>query len=211
MKRSGSRWALILFVIPCLGLALQACAPKTPEQQADCGFVQNVYGQRISWKNAVPVQLYLHQSFPDSAIPALENAIRVWEIRLGRSLFKISNGPKIQGPATPKQDGKNVLYWMNTWEAEKASEQARTSVYWVSNEIQEADMRLNDQNFDFYIDMASSNKDVHLESLFVHELGHVLGLKHKDSGDSVMATYLASLTERNDLAETDIEDIRCEY
>lgn len=211
MKRLGSRWALILFVLPCLGLSLQACAPKAPEQQEDCGFVQNVYGQRISWKSTVPVVLHLHESFPDSAIPSLEKAIAVWETRMGRNLFKISNDAKIGGPATPKQDRLNVLYWMSTWEAEKASEQARTSVYWIGNQIQEADMRLNDQNFDFYVDTPNSSKDVHLESLFVHELGHVLGLKHKDSGDSVMATYLASLTERNDLAETDIEDIRCEY
>ncbi len=211
MKRSGSRWALILLVLPMLGLSLQACAPKAPEQQEDCGFVQNVYGQRISWKASVPVTLHLHESFPDSAIPALQSAMTVWETRLGRTLFKISNEPKIIGPITPKQDGKNVLYWMSAWEAEKASEQARTSVYWIGNQIQEADMRLNDQNFDFYVETALSNKDVHLESLLVHELGHVLGLKHKDTGDSVMATYLASLMERNDLAETDIEGASCEY
>ena len=61
------------------------------------------------------------------------------------------------------------------------------------------------------LETPAGNRDVHLESLLIHELGHVLGLKHKDSGDSVMATYLSSLTMRNDIPEKDIDDLKCEY
>ena len=213
MIRWQRQFILTLLVLPLLGMSLSACQRKeeAPEEQTECGFVQNVYGQRISWKSNVPVQIYLHESFPDHMRPALEAAVKVWENRAGRALFALNYSQILTGPMIPRQDGRNILYWMDTWENEKASEQARTSVYWVSNEIQEADIRLNDKYFDFYLETPAGNRDVHLESLLIHELGHVLGLKHKDSGDSVMATYLSSLTMRNDIPEKDIDDLKCEY
>lgn len=203
------RWLLLLLLIPVAGMGLQACAPKY-QDEPDCGFVQNVYGERISWQSNVPVTLYIHSSFPSQFYPALENAIRNWETTMGRPLFRIgAYGITSSGP---RQDGHNVIYWMNTWEANKASEQARTSVYWVQDEIKEADIRINDKNFNFYLDapmLASPN--VHLESLLIHELGHVLGLKHKDDSYSVMATYLASLTPRTQIGSEDRTNLSCEY
>lgn len=221
MKLINSQRFLSIIVMPLLALSLSACGPKSPladwfaasshEPQDECGFVQNVYGERISWKDSVPVQLYLHQSFPQSLRPALDSAIQVWESRLGRRLFQVSDTNIIQGTAAPKQDGMNVIYLMNTWESDKSSEQARTSIYWLGNHIQEADIRLNDAYFNFYLETPTSSRDVHMESLLIHELGHVLGLKHKDSGDSVMATYLASLMVRDDIPTDDITNVKCEY
>jgi predicted Zn-dependent protease len=100
---------------------------------------------------------------------------------------------------------------MNTWEADKPSEQARTSIYWAGNTIQEADLRINNKNFSFYIDSPAKDTDVQLTSLLVHELGHVLGLKHNDQEPSVMATYLAMHTIRKDLSAQDLTSIECEY
>ncbi len=100
---------------------------------------------------------------------------------------------------------------MPTWEAEKASEQARTSVYWVGDQIREADIRINAKNFTFYSETPSGYRDVHLQSLLIHELGHVLGLRHKDDTASVMATYLASQTLRINLSDADKENVNCEY
>ena len=49
------------------------------------------------------------------------------------------------------------------------------------------------------------------EALLLHELGHFLGLKHKDFATSVMETYLAANTDRVDLGDLDKKNFRCEY
>lgn len=190
---------------------LAACGKKMQTEDS-CNFVQNVYGERIAWHDEVPVEIYLHSSFPQKFIVSLENAFAHFENVMGRPMFKLMGYD--QGPLQPRQDGKSIIYWMPTWEPEKMSEQARTSVYWVGEQIKEADIRINDQKFNFFIDApqaGSSSVDIHLESLLIHELGHVLGLKHNDENNSVMATYLAGNTVRNELSPTDIDSLRCEY
>lgn len=200
------RWTILSALL--LALSLQACSPKQ-ESQEDCGFVQNVYGQRISWKSSVPINLYLHKDYPDNMIQPLKSAIAVWEQDAGRKLFELNVDDRAGGD--PAQDRRNVIFWMGSWEADKSAEQARTSVYWLGSTIYEADIRINDAYFDFYDETPSSNREIHLQSLLIHELGHVLGMKHKDSDNSVMATYLSSLTQRKQIPESDISNIRCEY
>lgn len=207
MRLSRHRLQLLTLLLPIL-LAFQACGPKKGDE-ADCGFVQNVYGERISWKDSAPVGLYVHEGFPPSMLPALQRAISHWDQVLGRPSFRIlQTGYQ---SSSPRQDGVNVIYWMNTWEPEKSTEQARTSVYWIGDQIREADVRINDKNFNLYLNTPTSPSDVHLESLLLHELGHVLGLKHKDDNGSVMGTYLASSTVRTAISQADKENIKCEY
>jgi hypothetical protein len=190
-------------------LGLFACAPN-PKPEAACNFVQNVYGQRISWKDQVPIPLFVHADFPRAYLTAVYGAIKIWEAAAGHKLFTIIN-TTYRDNALPEKDGKSVLYWLKTWEAEKPSEQARTSIYWVGEQIREADLRVNAKNFSYYIDAPQTNQDVHLESLLIHELGHVLGLKHNDGGESVMATYLAVQVKRDALSAADEDAMSCEY
>lgn len=190
-------------------LGLFACAPA-PKVEKPCHFVQNVYGQRISWKETVPVPLYVHASFPREFIPALQSAMNVWEASAGRRLFSIvDTNFRVNG--APQKDGYSVVYWLRTWDADRPSEQARTSIYWVGDQIREADLKVNALNFSFYSSSTQGAGGVHLESLLVHELGHVLGLKHNDGGTSVMATYLALHTIRKDLSSEDQGALSCEY
>lgn len=190
-------------------LGLFACAP-TPKAEEPCNFVQNVYGQRISWKDQVPIPLLVHVDFPKEYLPALQNALKVWEVAAGHRLFTIVN-TSYRDKGTPTKDGKSVIYWLKTWEAEKPSEQARTSIYWVGDQIREADLRVNAKNFSYYLDASQTGQEVHLESLLIHELGHVLGLKHNDGGQSVMATYLAVQVKRDALSTGDKDAMKCEY
>lgn len=190
-------------------LGLFACAP-TPKAEDACNFVQNVYGQRISWKDQVPIPLLVHVDFPKQYLPALDQAIKVWETAVGHKLFTIVN-TSYRDNSSPAKDGKSVVYWLKTWEADKPSEQARTSIYWVGDQIREADLRVNAKNFSYYIDAPQNSQGVHLESLLIHELGHVLGLKHNDGEESVMATYLAAHTKRETLSTGDNQAMTCEY
>lgn len=199
-------------------LALSACAPQkflsalNPQysSQEACGFVQNVYGERISWKGKLPIQLQIHESVPAEYYPAIEETLRNWEAATGRKLFEVVSWGA-RGPNQPRQDGTNMIYLLNTWEDGKSQEQARTSVYWVGDQIREADIRLNAKDFDFYVDQTDNGRAVHMASLLIHEFGHVLGLKHQDQVPSVMGTYLASHTVRSSISEADLAAVRCEY
>jgi hypothetical protein len=110
--------------------------------------------------------------------------------------------------STPKQDGTSVVYWMTNW-TDKPSQQANTTIFWVNNQIIEADVRVNAQNFQYSTDLSGGTVDV--QSLLTHEFGHVLGLKHEDSQPSVMATYLPNAFDRRDLKATDAASLKCEY
>lgn len=207
--------ALILIIA---GSLLQACAPKS---QSDCGFVQNVYGERISWKNDIPVKMMLHETVPEEMIPAIRKAAESWNTTAGKTILDIDFSVRERGPAVPRKDGRNVIYLLNTWEAQKASEQGRTSVYWIGDQIKETDVRLNAENFSFYWEdfngqtatslNAMAGTQVNMEALVLHELGHVLGLKHRDGDSSVMGTYLRAKEDRVDLASVDEVSLQCEY
>ncbi len=200
------KWFVAVALISA-GLSLQACAPKS---QDDCGFVQNVYGERISWKGNLPITLYVHSSVPKQYYGAIQAAAKVWEDQLGHKLFNIVTDQPITGPIDPHKDGSNVIYMMDTWEPDRTAEQARTSVYWVGDQIKEADIRINSK-FSFYWNQVGTPEGINIEALVLHELGHVLGLKHKDHDGSVMATYLPSDTDRTHLAVTDQSSLQCEY
>ena len=208
-----------LILIPVIAFTVNACAPKAQE---DCGFVQNVYGERISWKGQYPVTMYVHESVPESFYPAIQAAARTWQDASGKPLFKIVTNQKLYGPASPTKDATNIIYFLNTWEEDKPSEQARTSIYWIGDQVKEADVRINgskvngQSRFSFYWDQdpasaANRASSINIEDLVIHELGHVLGLKHKDSSNSVMATYLSNNSDRVNIADTDKSALQCEY
>jgi hypothetical protein len=77
-------------------------------------------------------------------------------------------------------------------------------------------MRINAKNFTYYwnqpgVASTATANSVNIEALVIHEMGHVMGLKHKDRDSSVMATYLASNTDRVNVADTDKSALQCEY
>ncbi len=199
--------AVLSFVLLSL---IQACAPKSQE---DCGFVQNVYGERISWKGQLPIVMKIHESVPATYYDTVVRAAETWNKAYGKTLIVVDKDNIVTGPVVSVKDTQNVIYFYPTWEANKTTEQARTSVYWLGDAIKEADIRINAKDFQFY-DLSLSNKGpskINLQALIIHEMGHVLGLKHKDTESSVMATYLASQSDRVQVAQTDKKSLTCEY
>jgi hypothetical protein len=213
------RTAVLIIIAALIASLMPACGPK-PEPQESCNFTQNVYGERLSWKKNLPIPIYVHSSFPSQYLPALYEAINVWDNGMGKKAFQVMN-EHMDGPLEPGEDHRSVIYWMNNWESSMMNEeQGKTTAYNIGNEIIEADIRINASHatagsgtagFGFYLNAPTKGRDVHLESLLIHELGHVLGLKHNDNGESVMDTHLSASTKRTSLSSSDLSSLQCEY
>lgn len=207
------RRRLVLLLSACLGLGLSlvACAPKT---QNECGFVQNPKGERISWKGRLPIVLKLHNSVPEEHEEAIKNSADTWNEALKRRVFVLDTESRVGGPNQTGKDTENVIYFYDNWEPERKDEQARTAIYWKGDLIEEADIRVNARDFKFYIQQegkASPMDKVNMEALILHELGHVLGLRHQDIEPSVMATHLRNGADRVSLSSYDVKTVQCEY
>lgn len=203
------KWTGAIVVVASI-LIMQACAPSNSSESGEDAFVQNSYGEVVAWKTDKLITIYIHESFPDEFVGAIQSAAATWEKAAGKALFQIIP-EKLTGPAEPQKDGKNVIYFMNTWDEARSKEQGRTSVYWTGDRITEADIRINALNFKFYWHGDKSSDRVNIEALVLHEMGHVLGLKHKDAGNSVMATYLPCGADRTHLAAIDFRNLKRKY
>lgn len=203
---------ITVLCLAAVALTLEACSrPQAP--QDSCGFVQNPDLQRVSWKMHIPIKIYLHKSVPREAYSAIDAAIAEFNRKLGNGhdIFRVvARGS--DGDLNPQKDGYSTIYWFNTWDAGRSSEQARTTIYWSGVEIFEADMRINAANFTFnYPPDSLSFTDLDLNSLVIHELGHVLGLSHTTATGSVMAATLDDGQDRRKLSTVDLKDLKCEY
>ena len=97
-------FSLVLAVL----VYLSACAPKSQE---DCGYVQNVYGERISWKGKVPVVMKIHESVPPSYYDSIKQAADTWNRSMGKTVIVVDTNDIQKGPAQAFKDTKNVIYF----------------------------------------------------------------------------------------------------
>lgn len=201
-----------LFLILCV-LPLIACdkapkiGPPTDNELASaaeesCGYVQNSYGQRVSWKGALPIPIVIDVSFPTAHEPILFAAAKQWEDAAGKTLFQFSRSPIHE---------TNSISWLTSWDSEQRNLQAVTSLRWYRNTLIDARIKIDAEYYNFYTNTPNSDADVHLQSLLIHELGHVLGLKHKTVSPTVMWATLRGKTVREELSATDIQSLKCEY
>ncbi len=194
-------------------ILVQACGRKLPSQPS-CNFVQNSELQRVSWKTDLPITMYLDASVPYNYVQAIQAAMNIWNAQgqatIQKDYFKLGTGSP--GSGSPGVDGYSKIYYLNNWEADRPNEQARTTIYWTGAKIYEADMRLNGFNFQFYTDNTQpDNAKVNLQSLVLHELGHVLGMAHDQEATSVMQPSLANGLLRITPGVVDIQSLNCEY
>lgn len=216
----NARLVKSLFVCLAAVAGLTACQPKA---QDTCGFVENVYGERITWKTKEKIELIITNTVPQQLKGAIYRAAQTWEVRMGKQIFEIKED-STGSMNNPKKDGRNAIYYLQNWESNRRSEQGRTSVYWANNQITEADIRLNGYDFSYYnedksqlvtgaglVQASSGAIGYSFEALVLHELGHFLGLKHTEDHGSVMATHLAANTDRTQPSPNDTHNIQCAY
>lgn len=209
------RKSIVIVALILVGaVVLQACGIR-PSPQVSCNFVQNSEQQRVSWGAQTPVVMLIDSSVPGIHYDAIKRAAQVWNESVGREVIKIG-GWTSTGPS-PTPDGVNLIYFQRNWDG-PSNEQARTTIYWSGERIYEADVKVNERDFEFFSGETGEAGKLDIESLLIHEFGHVLGLKHTQIQGSVMQPTLSgalatnlSAGFRRSLTTDDRNSIACEY
>ena len=212
MQRNG-KWILAVPLSLVLFVTLANCAPKPPAAQDNCQFFHTLHGQRQSWKGNLPIIINAHNSVPAKYIPALQAAIATWNRTAGKEILRFGNA-NVAGALAATADHNNMVYWFtNAWDRPGIGEQARTNLYTVGADIREADIRINAQEFEYYWRQqeSSAGSVIEIETIFEHELGHVLGLAHAPARSSVMYSGLAYGQTRVEPTASDKTNLACEY
>lgn len=209
LKTSQYKLRTSLLAILILSSAvLVACQPKlTPEE--DCNFVMSSEIQRVSWKANLPVRMFISPEVPVELRQAVRVAASKWNLEIGKEAILVFESDDT--PVDAIKDGINVISWEETWNPNKPTEQARTTITWRGDTINEADILVNAKNHKFSAFGEINPNKIDFTALMVHELGHVLGLQHVTGEPSVMNPTLALNTARVDIEEVDSESLKCEY
>lgn len=199
--------SLVAFLLMASAV-LVACQPKL-DPEADCNFVMSSQIQRVSWKNNLPVRLYVSPQVPVELRESIRLAASQWNYKLNKDALLIYEADNV--PPTASKDGVNGIYWVQDWTGPRTTEQGRTTIHWTGDTLREADVLINARDHRFSGFGDSDPTKIDFTSLMVHEFGHVLGLNHVDSEPSVMATTLAYNTQRLVPTGVDVNSLNCEY
>lgn len=216
LEREGMRYMHSLLGILLAIFVLQGCAEQEiPAPEEACHFQQNSYLQRVSWAWRTPIVMYVDSTVNAEQQDAFIKAMKIWNNTMAAHNFKHANVFKYGGALTTNvgfvQDRKNVLTFIKDWQG-KSTEQAETILYWLDANIVESDIRVNASKEYSVVDGGEIGK-YDLVALFVHELGHVLGLLHIETEDyTAMAVRLADNdVERRNIGNLEIDALGCEY
>lgn len=175
-----------------------------------CNFVQNSQGVRISWKSSIPAHFIITSTVPTKYDEAILKAAATWNERKRMTLIEVHRNDDY--PTSAANDGTNGIYFLSAWDSGESKEQGRTAIKWDLSKIRDADIKINGQNFKYYLegDKETAGK-ISIESLMLHEMGHALGLKHIEEEASSMQPTLATAKSRNTPGDVDINSLNCEY
>jgi hypothetical protein len=141
-----------------------------------------------------------------NAAGALADSLETWSTAPG-SVFRVVSGAS--SSAVRAFDGENVVTWPASWSYPSQALAITTTTYVVdSGDILDADVELN-PSVPWSSDGDAGSID--LESVLVHELGHVAGLGHVDDPSAVMYPSINPGTVRRALTPEDVAAIDATY
>lgn len=187
-------------------ILLTSCA-SSPQDK--CGFLKNNFGERISWKGNVPVTLIFHESFPEEYKEAAEFAVQSWNKKAGKTILQLSTAV-IRGPIIPAKDALNIIYYDTNFSGKKV-EQAYANLKSIGDQIKDVDIVINAKDYTFYTSKNPIRNAINIETLLVHEMGHLLGLDHTRESSHIMYPYLPTNVDKSDLSSMSPETLKCEY
>lgn len=183
------------------------------------------------WAKRLPINFKTSADITEPVVKELQDAMAIWEKAVGMKLFKYDGIETVKSDAfkelyDPLKDSVNGHYFDFNWSKNTGKSYTVLATTIWENEardisaIAKADIRYNAEYYKFGDSLTEFSDAkriiVDMQSLALHELGHLLGLKHVDISidrHSVMNPSLfigEGLITRN-LSHGDIQRIRQVY
>ncbi len=199
--------------------------PEVKNQQAPTYGIHTVSGWRT-----LPISYSFDPSMNETQRNELQSAMKKWEWAVGKKLFQLQGthagvtGDTFKDLYSSLDDNVNGHYLDKNWVKTKKPDYVLATTIWNNSPdysaITQADIRFNVENYEIgdslFLKATDTREVVDMQSLALHELGHLLGLAHVEQDHdrlSIMNPSLLigeGLTSR-ELSRADIERIQTIY
>lgn len=179
-----------------------------------------------------PIPFKISAELNDQQKEGLVRAMHTWELAVGKTLFEYQgleshSGDSFSNLYQSLDDDTNGYYLDQNWKKTGKSSLVLATTVWTNDTnnldiISTADIRFNSENYlignSYHIEMTpdETREVVDMESLALHELGHLLGLSHiseEHDRHSIMnpSLYVGEGLATRTLSEEDVLRIQTIY
>ena len=179
----------------------------------------------------LPIRFRTGFKVENDQLSGLQNAMKTWEMAIGRPLFVYEgvhsnvDGDNFPDLYSSLKDSINGTYLDFAWQKTGKSKEVIATTIWSNNaanasQIDSADIRFNEEEYvigdGFSLKKRDTREVVDMQTLALHELGHLLGLSHVEAtndGSSIMnpKVYIGEGLTSRSLSRGDLERIQKIY